>query len=96
MHTAHPQPVNNSRCTPAVDAVRAQVLESFCDCSGPACERMRWKVDAARTAQDFWLLRCDLFQLLAAQHCQAVAAVRINGLLPAFEGVVPARMLAAI
>lgn len=75
---------------------RAQVLEAFCDCTGPACERMRWKIDAARDARDLWLLRGDLFQLLAAQHCQAVATQRINGLLPAFEGLLPDRLLTPI
>lgn len=80
----------------SLDTLRTQMLASLRDCQGPLCERMRWRIDAAHSAHDLWLLRSEVFQLVAGQHCQAEAAARINGLLPAFEGWVPARMLTRI
>ena len=76
--------------------VRAAVLATLRDCDGALCERMRWRLEAAQNAQDLWLLRTEIFQLVSAQHCQAEAAARINALLPAFEPYLPARMLTKI
>jgi hypothetical protein len=79
-----------------LDEIRMQVMATLAGCDGPMCERMRWRMDSARTAQDLWLLRGEIFQLVSSQHCQAVAAARINGLIPAFEGSLPPRMLTEI
>ena len=79
-----------------LDEVRAQVLATLAGCQGPMIERMRWRLDAARTAQDLWMARGEIFQLVAAQHCQSEAVSRINALLPAFEGWLPARMLTRV
>lgn len=76
--------------------VRAAVLGTLQDCNGPACERMRWRLQAAQSPQDLWLLRSEIFSMVSAQHCQAEAAARINALLPAFEPYLPARMLTKI
>lgn len=76
--------------------VRAAVLATLKDCGGAACERMRWRLQAAQSPQDLWLLRSEIFQMVSAQHCQAEAASRINALLPAFERYLPARMLTRI
>jgi hypothetical protein len=79
-----------------LDDVRTAVIATLKDCDGAACERMRWRLQAAQSAQDLWLLRSEIFQMVSAQHCQAEAAARINGLLPAFERYLPARMLTRI
>jgi hypothetical protein len=65
-------------------------------CQGPMCERMRWRIADARAAQDLWLLRSEIFQLVSSQHCQSEAVTRINGLLPAFEGWLPSRLLTPV
>jgi hypothetical protein len=79
-----------------LDEVRDAVLATLKDCDGAACERMRWRLRAAQTAKDLWLLRSEIFRTVSAQHCQAVAATRINALLPAFEPYLPSRMLTRI
>jgi hypothetical protein len=79
-----------------LEQMRAQVRETLRGCDGPMCERMRWRIDATRSAQDLWLLRSEIFQLVAGQHCQAEAAQRINGLIPLFEGAVAPRLLTRI
>lgn len=80
----------------SLSEVRAAVLATLKDCGGPVCERMRWRLEAAHSAQELWMLRSEIFQLVSAQHCQAEAATRINGLLPVFEPYLPARMLTKI
>ena len=82
--------------TMPIDDVREQVREALAGCGGPLAERMRWRIDAARTAQDLWLMRGEVFQLVAAAYCQAEAQQRVNALLPAFEGWLPARLLTPV
>lgn len=82
--------------TMPIDDVREQVRRALAGCEGPLAERMRWRIDAARTAQDLWLMRGEVFQLVAAAYCQAEAQQRVNALLPAFEGWLPARLLTTV
>jgi hypothetical protein len=72
-----------------VEAVRRQVLELLEDCEGFECERLRWRLHTAESPQDLWLLRGAVFQAVASQHCQSLATDRVNGLLPAFQRLLP-------
>ena len=80
----------------ALEGLRREVLLALADCRGPACERVRRQIDEAGSADDLWLLRCEVYQLVARQHCQGLAVSRVNGLLPAFEMGLPGRQLARI
>ena len=75
-----------------LEQLRLQLQEALEECEGPMCERLRWRIDAACTAQHLWLLRGEIFQLVARQFCQQEAARRVNALLPAFSGSLPERM----
>ncbi len=66
------------------------------DCEGEPVERLRYKIDHARSAQDLWLLRNDAYQIVSIQASQTEAVKRINALLPVFEGWVDARQMTAI
>jgi hypothetical protein len=77
-------------------ALRERTVALLSDCEGPTCERLRHRLQAARSANDLWLARSEIFQQVASQHCQAQAAQRIDGLLPLFEGWLPARMLTPV
>jgi hypothetical protein len=80
------------RPTPAgVEALRQQLLAVLEDCHGAECDRLRWRVHTAECAQELWLLRGAVFQVVCTEHCQAQAAERIDGLAPAFESVLPLR-----
>lgn len=81
---------------PAVEAVRQHVLGVLDDCRGFECDRLRWRVHMAERAQELWLLRDAVFQVVASQHCQAQAVERINALVPAFAAVLPARTLTRV
>ena len=72
-----------------VEDVRQQVLSVLDDCTGVESDRLRWRLHTAECAQDLWLLRGPIFQVVASQHCQSQAADRINGLVPAFQRVLP-------
>lgn len=79
-----------------LESLRFLVQDALHRCEGPMCERMRWRIEEAYTAQQLWLLRGEIFQLVARQFCQDEAVQRINALLPAFSGWLPERMLTRV
>lgn len=81
---------------PHLDEVRRHLCAALQGCDGPVSERMRWRIVEALTAHDLWLLRGEIFQLVADEFHQEEAARRINALLPAFSGWLPDRMLTRV
>ena len=79
-----------------LELVRERLLHLLDDCKGTDCERLRWRLHTAESAQDLWLLRGPLFQVVASQHCQEQAAERVNGLVPAFQGLMPAHLVSRV
>ena len=79
-----PQPTLHS-----IDELRRRSLELLVDCKRPNDERIRSQLARATTAQQLWQARCDIYQAIAHQHCEAEAVRRLNALLPAFEGWLP-------
>jgi hypothetical protein len=79
-----------------VEAIRHQLLSVLEDCHGFECDRLRWRLHTAECAQELWLLRGAVFQVVAHQHCQSQAAERINGLVPAFEAALPSRQFTRV
>jgi hypothetical protein len=84
----------------AVDArlegIRQEMLAALADCGSGAAERIRLKARSMRSGADLWLLRGEIYQLVACRHCEAEARRRVNSLLPAFKGWVPAAALTRI
>jgi len=86
---------------PAVPAanmneIRLLILGVVADCTSKAAERMREQVRSMRSGSDLLLLRGDLYQLVAREHCETEARRRINNLLPALKAWVPAHTLARV
>ena len=77
-------------------SIRLALLEVVQDCDGVTGERLRHKIQQARSAQELWLLRNDAYQLIAQRHNQSVAADRINALISAFDGWVEPKQLVRI
>lgn len=73
-----------------VEAVRRHLLAALDDCHGTDCDRLRWRVHTAERAQELWLLRDQIFQAVASQHCMQQAEQRIDSLVAAFRNAVPA------
>ena len=88
------QPAPAGRLTP--QQIRQRLYQALADCKDMATQRAIYRINVAATPADLWLLRCDLHQCIARVHNQAEATRRINTLLDAFEGWVPASQLAPI
>ena len=76
--------------------IRNQLLHSIDDCVDPPAQRLRTKIESARSPQELWMLRNDAFQLISQQHNQSVAAERINALIQIFEGWLEPKQLVRI
>lgn len=76
-----------------VEEIRQRNLALLSDCQGPALPRVRRCVNAARSAQDLWMLRCELYQVVSCSHGEPEAMRRIHALVPSFEGWVPPQAL---
>jgi len=77
-----------------VECLRHQLLAVLDDCQGTEVDRLRWRLHTAERAPELWLLRDAVFQVVCSQHCQAQAIERIDGLVPAFQQVLPASLVA--
>jgi len=82
-----------SVCLLGVEEIRQRHLALLHDCQGPALPRVRRCVSTARSAQDLWMLRCELYQVVSFSHGEPEAARRIQAMVPSFEGWVPAQAL---
>ncbi|MGE0497707.1 MAG: hypothetical protein AB7I35_13385 [Ramlibacter sp.] len=76
--------------------VRQHLHQTVHDCSGSDAQRLRFKLQAATSVKEFWMLRSDLYECIARSHSQTEAARRINALLPCFDGWLPSRLLVRI
>lgn len=65
-------------------------------CHGVRADRLKYKIDMAKTPAELWALRSDLHQCIAQVHSEGVAAHRINGLSAVFQGWVPGAQLIKI
>lgn len=88
------QPAPSGRLT--LEQIRDRLYQALADCKDMSTQRAIYRINVAAVPEDLWLMRCDLHQCIARVHNQAEATRRINGLLDAFEGWVPARQLAEI
>ena len=82
--SAHAQPTRHD-----IADLKRRALEAVADCPLPQDERVRSQLARAANAQQLWEARCDMYQTIARQHCEAEAVRRLNQLLPAFEGWLP-------
>jgi hypothetical protein len=77
-----------------VPIVRRRMRDLLSDLqANTARERMEFKIDNAQSANELWVLRGDLYSVLAKQLSQQEAIRRVDGLLPSFEGWLPAWQL---
>lgn len=76
--------------------IRNAMTASFDDCADNSAQRLRAKIENAKTPSELWMLRNDTYQVISHHHNQSVAAERINGLLRAFEGWVDPKQITHI
>ena len=66
--------------------IRNALLLAFEDCANLPAQRLRLKIENAKTPRELWMLRNDIYLLISQRHDQGIAAERINGLVNVFEG----------
>lgn len=76
--------------------VRQHLRAVLADCAGMQAQRLQFRVQAAQTATEMWMLRGDLYDCVARHHSQCEAARRINALLACFDGWLPRQQLVRI
>lgn len=79
-----------------IEQIRHSLHRTLDDCKDIRAQRMMFKINAAKTPVDLWMLRSDLHQCISQTHSQRVAVERINGLVDVFEGWVPPSQLTRI
>lgn len=92
----HPADPSKPTARPDLAQLRASLHAALHDCTDMQAQRMIYKINVAQTAAELWQLRSDLYQCISQVHSQAVAAERVNALIPAFEGLLPARQITRI
>lgn len=79
-----------------LQSIQTALLQCITDCDKAPAQRLRHKIEQAKSAQELWLLRNDAYQLISQQTSQAVAAERINALITHFDGWLEPRQLVRI
>ncbi len=80
-----------------IEQIRHSLHRTLDDCREDIrAQRMMFKINAAKTPVDLWMLRSDLLQCISQAHSQRVAVERINSLVDIFEGWVPPSQLTRI
>jgi hypothetical protein len=80
----------------SVAQIKQQLRMLLRDCSDKSAQRVAYRISGALTADELWQIRSELHQCISRRHSQTEAALRINSLLPAFTGWMPARQLMKI
>ncbi len=89
------EPLKN-RASPELVRQRMEEAANGCDSQVAQARNFQYKLLMARTPEQMWLLRSDLYSLISLAFTQQEAARRVNGLLPCFEGWIAERQLSAI
>jgi hypothetical protein len=79
-----------------LQSIQTALLQCITDCDNVPAQRLRHKIEQAKSAQELWLLRNDAYQLISQQTSQTVAAERINALITHFDGWLEPRQLVRI
>jgi hypothetical protein len=68
-----------------LNAIKRQMEQVLHDITGIDIDRLLYKIRATHTVHELWMLRSDMYQTIAKQHSQTVAANRINSLIVCFS-----------
>ncbi len=74
---------------PDLRVIRAAMKLAISPCSESHRLRAVLRIELAESALELWLLRADIFQYLAQDLGQTIAAQEITRLAPLFKGLVP-------
>jgi hypothetical protein len=63
--------------------IKLQMQAAFNDMPGIEAERIKYKINMARSVNELWLIRSDMYQTISMLRGQTEAALRIKHWLPA-------------
>jgi hypothetical protein len=66
------------------------------DMQDVAVDRVKYKIRSTQNVNELWMLRSDMYQIIAKLHNQSEAAHRINSLLPCFSQWIATKQLSVI
>ncbi len=69
--------------------IRSQMGLQVLDCERGAARRARAQLEASASAQQLWLLRSEIFQVVTHRFGQSEAERRVATLTPLFDGLLP-------
>jgi len=72
-----------------LEHVQLEILAALGDCESAAADRIRSRIRSVRSGADLLLLRGDIYQAVAREHCEAEARRRLKFLLPGLNGRMP-------
>ena len=75
----------------SLSAIRMAMIEQVLDCPPARSRQARVQVAVARTAQQLWLLRGEIYQVISNEFGQKEAERRLAWLEPLFAGHLPAQ-----
>ncbi|HPK33630.1 hypothetical protein [Ottowia sp.] len=70
---------------PPLDEMRSALIEQVIDCDPKQTRHVRLGVKTARSVQQLWLLRSEVYQVVSNEFGQHEAERRISDLAPMFE-----------
>lgn len=73
--------------------IKERMAQAMQDVDNIHAARLQYKIGATRNVNDLWMLRSDMYQLIATRHSESEAARRINNLSPSFSQWIPAKQL---
>lgn len=69
--------------------VRAEFMAAVADIFTEDADRLRWRVQEARSLRELWHVRADLFRVVAVSHSQSQAEQRLTLLNQHFPARAP-------
>ncbi len=72
-----PSPNNAAPPLNRLPGVKTEFLAALTDIAGEVADRLRWRIQEARSLRDLWHVRADVYSLVALHHSQAQAEQRL-------------------
>jgi hypothetical protein len=91
---AYPMPAHKGKLP--IEQIKKRMELVMHDTKSMQVDRVHYKIRATRHVSELWMLRSDMYQIIAMERGQSEAARRINSLLPCFSGWIATRQLSPI
>ncbi len=91
-----PAPMDSAPPLNRLPVVRQEFLGVLQDIDSDDADRLRWRIDQARSLRELWHLRADAFRVVGVAHSQTEAEQRVTVLNRHFPTRAPRSQFAAL